>query len=338
MLTIGPYLLPSQVLLAPMAGISDLPMRKLCLAEGAGLAFGEMLISDTRHWHSRKSLSRLRNERSATPIAMQIAGSDPTQMALAAKSCVDAGAQIVDINMGCPAKKVCNRAAGSSLLRDEYLVSQILDAVVAAVSVPVTLKIRTGWCLESRNAVSIARIAQQAGIQALTVHGRSRACRFAGPVEYHTIAEVVAAVSIPVIANGDITCPVSAKAVLTCTGAAGIMIGRAAQGNPWIFRFFNQFLNSAQMSGAVSPDEILGTVLQHLEGIYALYGQEAGVRIARKHFAWYLATLSRKGAALSLEAAAQYRQQFNQVESTQEQQQLAQDIFGRTKPLEDQAA
>jgi tRNA-dihydrouridine synthase B len=326
-----------------MAGVSDLPMRKLCLAEGAGLAFGEMLISDTRHWHSRKSLSRLRTEHSATPIAMQIAGSDPAQMALAAKSCVDAGAQIIDINMGCPAKKVCNRAAGSALLRDEHLVAQILDAVVGAVSVPVTLKIRTGWCLESRNAVAIARIAQQAGIQALTVHGRSRACRFAGPVEYQTVAEVVAAVSIPVIANGDITCPVSAKAVLASTGAAGIMIGRAAQGNPWIFRSINhvlnqQFFNSAQMPVSVSAGEVLGTILQHLEGIYALYGQEAGVRIARKHFAWYLATLSRKGAALSSEAAAQYRQQFNQVESTQEQQQLAQDIFGHTKPLEDQAA
>jgi tRNA-dihydrouridine synthase B len=314
-----------------MAGVSDLPMRKLCLAAGAGLAFGEMLISDTRHWNSRKSCARLTVESGSTPIALQIAGSDPGLMAQAAKACVDAGAQIIDINMGCPAKKVCNRAAGSALLRDEHLVGQILDAVVGAVRVPVTLKIRTGWCLHSRNAVAVARLAEQAGIAALTVHGRSRACRFAGPVEYTTIAEVVAAVSIPVIANGDITCAAQAKAVLEQTCAAGIMIGRAAQGNPWVFRAINSFLNYAQAPAAVTPAEALSTVLHHLEGIYALYGQEAGVRIARKHFAWYLHTLSPEGAA-------RQRTQFNQAESPQEQQQIAQATFGRYKPLEDQAA
>jgi tRNA-dihydrouridine synthase B len=197
--------------------------------------------------------------------------------------------------------------------------------------VPVTLKIRTGWCLQSRNAVAIARIAEGAGIQALSVHGRSRACRFAGPVEYTTIREVVAAVSIPVIANGDITTPAEAKNVLEATGAAGIMLGRAAQGNPWIFRAINQFLHDGQAPTPVSTDEALSTVLHHLEGIYALYGQEAGVRIARKHFAWYLHTLSPEGAAGC-------RTQFNQVASTQEQQQIAQATFGRYKPLEDQAA
>lgn len=338
MLSIGPYLLASQVLLAPMAGVSDLPMRRLCLAQGAGLAFGEMLISDTRLWSSRKSAARLQIESSSAPIAMQIAGSDPQQMAEAAKACVDAGAQIVDINMGCPAKKVCNRAAGSALLRDEPLVGQILDAVVAAVDTPVSLKIRTGWCPDSRNAVRIAQIAETAGIVALTVHGRSRACRFNGPVEYSTIADVVRAVRIPVIANGDITSPAQAKAVLDQTGAAGIMVGRAAQGNPWIFRQINAYLQGAPSASPVSQAEILTTVLHHFEGIYALYGQEAGVRIARKHFAWYLAALSPLGAALSPEGIAEVRRQFNQVVSTQEQQQLARTLFGHIKPLEDQAA
>lgn len=333
LLTIGPFTLSSRALLAPMAGVSDLPMRAGCLAEGAGLAFGEMLISDTRHWTSRKSVARLTidTDAAATPVAMQIAGSDPRQMALAAKACVDAGAQIIDINMGCPAKKVCNRAAGSALLRDEYLVGQILDAVVGAVAAPVTLKIRTGWCLQSRNAVAVARLAERAGIQALTVHGRSRACRFAGPVEYNTIAEVVDSVAIPVIANGDITCAADAAAVLKQTAAAGIMVGRAAQGNPWIFRSINQFLNYAQPPAPVTTGEFLHTLLHHLEGIYTLYGQEAGVRIARKHFAWYLITLSPAGAS-------EYRKQFNQVQTTQEQQQIAQNLFGRYKPLEDQAA
>ncbi|HMU68060.1 MAG TPA: tRNA dihydrouridine synthase DusB, partial [Cellvibrionaceae bacterium] len=330
--------LSSQVLLAPMAGVSDLPMRKLCLAQGAGLAFGEMLISDTRHWGSRKSAARLQVEASTAPIAMQIAGSAPKQMAEAAKACVDAGAQIVDINMGCPAKKVCNRAAGSALLRDETLVGQILDAVVAAVDTPVTLKIRTGWCPQSRNAVAVAKIAEAAGVAALTVHGRSRACRFSGPVEYATISEVVAAVTIPVIANGDITRAAQAQAVLAATGAAGVMVGRAAQGNPWIFREINDYLQGTQSPRAPSQEEILTTVLHHLEGIYALYGQEAGVRIARKHFAWYLAALSPLGAVFSPEGSAELRRQFNQVQSTQEQQQLARTLFGRIKPLEDQAA
>ncbi len=320
-----------------MAGVSDLPMRKLCLAEGAGLAFGEMLISDTRHWGSRKSAARLRIEASSAPIAMQIAGSEPAQMATAAKACADAGAEIIDINMGCPAKKVCNRAAGSALLQDEHLVAQILDAVVAAVNTPVTLKIRTGWCPQSRNAVAIAKIAAAAGIAALTVHGRTRACRFSGPVEYATIAEVVAAVDIPVIANGDINSPAQAKAVLSATGAAGIMVGRGAQGNPWIFRQINDYLQGAQ-STPIAQDTIITTVLHHFEGIYALYGQEAGVRIARKHFAWYLAALSPLSAAFSPEGIAELRRQFNQVVSTQEQQQLAQTLFGRIKPLEDQAA
>lgn len=331
MLTIGPYTLKSRALLAPMAGVTDLPMRSLCIAAGAGLAFGEMLTSDVRFWQSPKSRSRMQYETGSTPVAMQIAGSEPSQMAAAAKACVEAGAQIIDINMGCPAKKVCNRAAGSALLRDERLVGQILDAVVEAVAVPVTLKIRTGWCLSSRNAISVARLAEQAGIQSLSVHGRTRACRFAGPVEYATIAEVVAAVTIPVIANGDITSPFIAQEVLALTGAAGIMVGRAAQGNPWIFRSINYFLEHGEMPHPISTDEALETVLQHLEGIYALYGQEAGVRIARKHFAWYLLTLSP-------EVAGDCRKQFNQVQTTQEQQQIVQATFGRYKPLEDQAA
>lgn len=333
MLSIGPYTLQSRALLAPMAGVTDSVMRSLCIAQGAGLAFGEMIISDIKHWQSRKTRTRLHFKPDGTPIAMQIAGSDPEQMAAAARACRDAGAQIVDINMGCPAKKVCNKAAGSALLRDERLVGAILDAVVNAVEIPVTLKIRTGWCPQSRNAVSIAQIAQQAGVAALTVHGRTRDCRFNGTAEYTTIAEVVSAVTIPVIANGDITSPTAAQSVLAQTGAAGVMIGRAAQGNPWIFRTVNHCLlhSSATSPSPILRSEAIETVLHHLEGIYALYGQEAGVRIARKHFAWYLLTLTP-------EVAGDCRKQFNQVYTTQEQQQIAQNLFEHYNPLEDQAA
>src|SRR5690554_721865 len=229
-LRIGNITLASNLVLAPMAGISDRPFRELCRAYGAGMSVAEMVTSDTRLWHSRKSSQRLVDTTDQEPRAIQIAGSVPEQMAKAARSCVAMGAELVDINMGCPAKKVCNKAAGSALLQDEQLVAEILQAVVAAVEVPVTLKIRTGWCLSSRNGIAIARIAEDSGIQGLAVHGRTRACRFAGHAEYQTIADIVAAVRIPVIDNGDIDSPARAAEVLKATGARGVMIGRATQG------------------------------------------------------------------------------------------------------------
>jgi tRNA-dihydrouridine synthase B len=286
-LAIGPYVLENNLALAPMAGVTDLPFRKLCRRLGAGLAAGEMLTSDVRLWHTRKSRLRMDHRDEPQPRVVQIAGGDPDMLAEAARRNVEAGAQIIDINMGCPAKKVCNKAAGSALMRDEHLVREILHAVVNAVDAPVTLKMRTGWSAEQRNAVAIARMAEDLGVRAIAVHGRTRACMFDGAAEYDTIAAVKAAVRIPVFANGDIDSPQKAKRVLEWTGADGLMIGRSAQGRPWIFREIASYLRNGRVSGSPSIAEVRDIMLAHLRDLHAFYGGEAGVRIARKHIGWY---------------------------------------------------
>ena len=285
---IGPYRLNNNLIAAPMAGVTDRPFRQLCKGMGAGMAVSEMVTSDWLLYKSAKTRRRADHAGEAPPIAVQIAGADPAVMAEAARYNVDAGAQIIDINMGCPAKKVCNAMAGSALLRDESLVGRILDAVVAAVPVPVTLKIRTGWDTGNRNALAVARIAEAAGIQALAIHGRTRACKFRGEAEYETIAAVKAAARIPVIANGDIITPEKAKAVLDATRVDGIMIGRAALGRPWVFREIAHFLATGRRLPPPEPAEVRRVVLAHLDAMYAFYGERPGVCIARKHIAWYV--------------------------------------------------
>jgi tRNA-dihydrouridine synthase B len=284
---IGPYALENRLALAPMAGVTDLPFRRLCRRLGAGLAATEMLTSDTSLWRTQKSQRRMDHTDEPEPRVVQIAGGDPEMLAEAARLNVEAGAQIVDINMGCPAKKVCNKAAGSALLRDEDLVQRILHAVVRAAEVPVTLKIRTGWDEDNRNGVRIARIAQDCGVQALAVHGRTRACKFGGSAEYDTIADIKQAVRIPVFANGDIDSPHKAKSVLEQTGADGLMIGRSAQGRPWIFREINFYLLHGQVSPAASITEVRDIMLAHLCDLYSFYGEVTGVKVARKHIGWY---------------------------------------------------
>ena len=284
---LGAHVLRNGLFAAPMAGVTDQPFRTLCRRFGAGLAVSEMVSSRPELRGTRKSRQRLEHRGEASPVSVQIAGSDPAMMAEAARVNAAEGAQIIDINMGCPAKKVCNVAAGSALLSDEPLVARILAAVVAAVDVPVTLKIRTGPSPERRNALRIARIAEASGIKLLTVHGRTRACGFRGTAEFETVAEVKAGVRIPVIANGDIATPEEAKRVLALTGADGIMIGRAAHGRPWIFREFLYFLNEGRKLPPPTAMEMRAVVLEHLEGLYGLYGQELGLRIARKHIGWY---------------------------------------------------
>lgn len=270
-----------------MAGVTDQPFRKLCKQLGAGLVVSEMVTSDTRLWKTNKSQWRLNHEGEAEPISVQIAGGEADMLAAAAKANVSIGAQIIDINMGCPAKKVCNRAAGSALMRDERLVADILKAVVGAVDVPVTLKIRTGWCEQVKNAVRIAKIAEQLGVQLLSVHGRTREQKYLGTAEYDTIAEVKSAVSIPVLANGDVNSGQKAKAVLDYTGADGVMIGRAAQGNPWIFQQINHFVAHGRDLDAPSLDIVRQTLMQHVVALHQFYGDYMGVRIARKHLGWY---------------------------------------------------
>ncbi len=288
---LGAHSLRNGLFVAPMAGVTDRPFRSLCRRFGAGMAVSEMVSSRPELRHTRKS--RLRREHSGEvgPVSVQIAGADPVYMADAARFNVDEGAQVIDINMGCPAKKVCNVAAGSALLENEPLVGRILDAVVAAVQVPVTLKIRTGPAPGRRNAVHIARIAENAGISMLAVHGRTRACGFRGEAEFDTIAEVKRAVRIPVLANGDIASPEQAKLVLERTGADGLMIGRGAHGRPWIFREIAHFLATGEALPAPALGELRAVVLEHLEGLYVLYGEEMGLRIARKHLGWYLRPL-----------------------------------------------
>lgn len=286
-LTIGPYRLGGRAFLAPMAGVTDLPFRRLCRHMGATLAAGEMLSADPRLWDTRESRRRRDHAGEPEPRVVQIAGGDPQVMAEAARRNVDAGAQVIDVNMGCPARKVCNQEAGSALLRDERLVAAILEATVAAAGVPVTLKIRTGWDPGRRNGIAIARIAEAAGVQLLAVHGRTRACRFEGEAEYATIAAIKQAVRIPVIANGDIDSAAKAVAVLRETGADGVMIGRAAQGRPWIFREIAALLDGRDVPAAPAAGELRDIMLAHLRDLYGFYGVEAGVRIARKHIGWY---------------------------------------------------
>ena len=307
---IGPYRLGGRSLLAPMAGVTDLPFRRLCRSLGAALAAGEMLSADPRLWGTKESRRRRDHSGEAEPRVVQIAGGDPGEMADAARRNVDAGAQIIDINMGCPAKKVCNRDAGSALLRDEALVGAILDATVRAVEVPITLKIRTGWSREQPNGVAVARIAESAGVQALAVHGRSRACRFEGQAEYDTVAAIKQAVRIPVIANGDIDSGSKAAEVIRNTGVDGVMIGRAAQGRPWIFREIEALLAGNPAPAEPSASETRDIITIHLRDLYAFYGVEAGVRIARKHIGWYCRDRPHAQA---------FRQSIMQVDSAERQ-------------------
>ena len=326
---IGTIQLANNLLAAPMAGVTDRPFRQLCRALGAGLAVSEMVTSDTRLWHTGKSRRRMDHAGENEPRSVQIAGADPQMMAEAAAENAARGAQLIDINMGCPAKKVCNRMAGSALLADEDLVARILDAVVAAVDVPVTLKIRTGPNPDARNGVRIAELAQRSGVQALAVHGRTRACAFRGDAEYATIAEIKRAVTIPVIANGDIDTPERAREVLRVTGADGLMIGRAAQGRPWIFREIAHYLATGESLPAPAPTEVRDILLGHLENLYAFYGVELGVRVARKHIGWY---------ASGQPGAAVFRQSVMRVESAREQFRQVQGYFDRLAVGEEMAA
>ncbi len=316
---IGPYLLKNNIVVAPMAGVTDRPFRQLCKTMGAGMAVSEMVASNSLLWGSEKTMRRANHDGEVEPKSVQIAGADPAMMAEAAKYNVDKGAQIIDINMGCPAKKVCNVMAGSALLRDEPLVGRILDAVVGAVNVPVTLKIRTGWDKQSKNAIMVARIAESAGIQALAMHGRTRACAYTGDAEYDTIAIVKTHIKIPLIANGDITTPEKAKYVLGYTGADAVMIGRAAQGRPWIFREIEYFLQTGTHLPAPEVREIHRVLMNHLEDLYEFYGEETGVKVARKHIGWYT-----KG----LVGSAIFRHGLMQLQTSYEQIQTINNFFG----------
>jgi len=307
---IGPYKLANNLMLAPMAGVTDRPFRQLCRSQGAGMAVSEMVTSNSLLWGSEKTLRRIDHVGETDPVSVQIAGADPMMMAVASRFNVDHGAHIIDINMGCPAKKVCNVMAGSALLQDEKLVGNILDAVVAAVDVPVTLKIRTGWDTEHKNALSVARIAEAAGIAALAIHGRTRACAYRGEAEHETTRRVKQAVSIPVIANGDINSPEQAVRVLDYTEADAVMIGRAAQGRPWIFREILHYMDTGKTADALAPAAICSLLTGHLENLYEFYGEYTGVRTARKHIAWY--TKGQEGSNC-------FRAQINQAESANEQ-------------------
>jgi tRNA-dihydrouridine synthase B len=307
---IGPYHLRNNLVVAPMAGVTDRPFRQLCKRMGAGMAVSEMVASNSLLWGSAKTRRRADHQGEVEPISVQIAGADPLMLAEAARYNVDHGAQIIDINMGCPAKKVCNVMAGSALLKDESLVGRILDHVVAAVDVPVTLKIRTGWDRDNRNARAVARIAENAGVQALAIHGRTRACGFSGDAEYDTIAVVKADIRIPVIANGDIDTPERVKDVLEYTGADGVMIGRAAQGRPWMFGAVTHYLNTGEHLPPPEVAEIGRVLIAHLHELYAFYGEDAGVRGARKHNYRYT-----KGQA----GSAAFRHDMNRLETCGQQ-------------------
>jgi len=327
---IGPYKLANNLVLAPMAGVTDRPFRQLCKQLGAGMAVSEMVSSNSLLWGSEKTKRRADHDGEVEPRNVQIMGADPKLMADAARYNVDNGAQIIDINMGCPAKKVCNVSAGSALLRDEDLVRRILEAVVSAVpEVPVTLKFRTGWDREHKNGVTIARIAENVGIQSLAVHGRTRADGYSGEAEYDTIAAIKASVNIPVIANGDITTPQKARHVLDYTGADGLMIGRAAQGRPWIFRDIQHYLTTGELLPEPSAQEVRDILLGHLNNLYAFYGEYTGVRMARKHISWY-SKGQRHGAA--------FRQEVNRVEGAVQQLQMVRDFFDRIINGEELAA
>ena len=326
-LRIGPYQLDSPFVLAPMAGVTDKPFRKLCRRFGAGMTTSEMTTADTTLWQTSKSRHRLDLDLDAEPVAVQIAGSEPPQMAAAARACVERGAQIIDINMGCPAKKVCRKLAGSALLRDTALVKQILDAVVAAVDVPVTLKTRTGWDAAERNAPLVARIAEDAGIAALTIHGRTRADRYRGEAEYDTIAAVKAQASIPVIANGDIASLEKSLEVWKLTQADGLMIGRGAQGRPWIFAELNQALGNDASFVPLEKNDLRDMMLGHLEELHRFYGETTGVRVARKHLTWYCENLYGKDFA----NAEEYRNRVVRVDCASEQIRLTAEFFARNE-------
>jgi len=315
---IGPFHLDNNLILAPMAGVTDRPFRQLCRRLGAGMAVSEMVSSNKALWGSRKTIRRLDFEGEPGPVSVQIVGADPAAMAQAARVNADNGAQIIDINMGCPAKKVCKADAGSALLRNEALVANIVAAVVAAVDIPVTLKIRTGWDKESRNGVRIARIAEQEGISALAVHGRTRACGFAGAAEYETIRRIKQAVDLPVIANGDIDTPEKALQVLRSTGADGLMIGRAAQGRPWIFREIAHFIDSGKQLAPLPPELVSELLCEHLQNLYSFYGKQQGVRVARKHIAWY---------SKRQQNSSSFRQQINKTDSADQQLLLIREFF-----------
>ena len=319
---IGNHVLKNNLIVAPMAGVTDRPFRQLCKKLGAGLAVSEMVTSNSLLYGSEKTRRRANHEGEVDPISVQIAGADPQMMAEAARYNVDNGAQIIDINMGCPAKKICNVMAGSALLKDEPLVSLILKAVVAAVNVPVTLKIRTGWDKNNRNAVMIAKIAEDIGVQALAMHGRTRACLYMGDAEYDTIAAVKQAIRIPLIANGDITTPEKAKYVLDYTGADAVMIGRAAQGRPWIFREIEHYLKTGTHLLPPTVEEIHTVMLEHINDLYGFYGDVAGMRVARKHISWYT-----KGLA----GSASFRHNMNTLQTIDLQQQAINDFFAELK-------
>ncbi|MFV1921815.1 MAG: tRNA dihydrouridine synthase DusB [Methylotenera sp.] len=321
---IGKHILKNNLFVAPMAGVTDRPFRQLCKKMGAGLAVSEMVTSNSLLYGSEKTRRRANHEGEVDPISVQIAGADPAMMAEAAKHNVDNGAQIIDINMGCPAKKICNVMAGSALLKDEPLVAKILKAVVNAVDVPVTLKIRTGWDKDNRNAIQIAKMAEDIGIQALAMHGRTRACLYKGDAEYDTIAAVKQAISIPLIANGDITTPEKAKYVLDYTGADAVMIGRAAQGRPWIFREIEHYLTTGSHMLPPTVAEIHAVMLEHLHDLYEFYGELTGMRVARKHISWYTKGLS---------GSAAFRHHMNTLQTTELQLQAISDFFAelRTK-------
>ena len=319
-LKIGPYNIANPFVLAPMAGVTDAPFRRICRRFGAGMTTSEMTTADTSLWQTPKSRFRLDLDLDAEPVAVQIAGSEPEQLALAAIACVKRGAQIIDINMGCPAKKVCRKLAGSALLKDEKLVAAILTAVVGAVSVPVTLKIRTGWDSDHRNAVNIARIAEDSGVQSLAVHGRTRACRYQGEAEFETIARVKEAIEMPVIANGDITTLEKSLEVLRLTNCDGLMIGRGAQGRPWIFRELGQLLSPHQEKPQLDKNELRDIMLDHLKELHQFYGELTGVRVARKHLTWYCNSLAN---------ADEFRRKVVRVESASEQISLTKTYFDR---------
>ena len=315
---IGPYILKNNLVVAPMAGVTDRPFRQLCKKMGAGMAVSEMVSCNSLLWGSEKTKRRANHEGEVDPISVQIAGADPAMMAEAASYNVEQGAQMIDINMGCPAKKICNTMAGSALLQNEELVGKILDSVVGAVDVPVTLKIRTGWDKDHKNALVIARIAENAGIQALAIHGRTRACAYNGNAEYETIAAVKSHVKIPIIANGDIRTPEEAKRVLEYTAADAVMIGRAAQGRPWIFREISHYLATGNHLPLPEVNEIHHVLVNHLYDLYDFYGEYSGVRIARKHISWYT-----KG----LIGSAGFRHAMNRLQTTDEQLAAVNEFF-----------
>ena len=315
---IGPYILKNNLVVAPMAGVTDRPFRQLCKKMGAGMAVSEMVSCNSLLWGSEKTKRRANHEGEVDPISVQIAGADPAMMAEAASYNVAQGAQMIDINMGCPAKKICNTMAGSALLQNEELVGRILDSVVGAVDVPVTLKIRTGWDRDHKNALVIARLAENAGIQALAIHGRTRACAYNGNAEYDTIAAVKDHVKIPIIANGDIRTPEEAKRVLEYTAADAVMIGRAAQGRPWIFREISHYLSTGNHLPLPEVNEIHHVLVNHLYDLYDFYGEYSGVRIARKHISWYT-----KG----LIGSAVFRHAMNRLQTTDQQLSAVNEFF-----------